>query len=93
MLAELPRSTIILLTQAFAIHFEITKASSWSGYSSSPDLKVILGSRSRLGLFFTATQAHAFHAEELSPMEVGPPTITSIYFSIGLFGRGEESLA
>ncbi|RWV86584.1 hypothetical protein GW17_00051514 [Ensete ventricosum] len=33
---------MILLTRAFAIHAEITKASSWSRYSSFPDPKVII---------------------------------------------------
>ncbi|RZS09804.1 hypothetical protein BHM03_00040923 [Ensete ventricosum] len=80
---------MILLTRAFVIRIKITKALSWSVYSSAPDLKMILGSLSRLGLFSTTTHVYVLRAEELSPPEAGPPTITSICFSMGPFGWGE----
>ncbi|RWV90593.1 hypothetical protein GW17_00047190 [Ensete ventricosum] len=56
---ELPVSIMIQLTRTFAIHAEITKASSWSGYSSFLDPKVILGSWSRFDLFSTVNRAEA----------------------------------
>ncbi|RWW58951.1 hypothetical protein BHE74_00034157 [Ensete ventricosum] len=83
---------MILFTRAFVIRVEITRASSWSGYSSSPDMEVISGSQSCLDLFSTAIRAYALHAEVLSPPEAGPLTMTSICFSMGPFWRGEESL-
>ncbi|RZR92930.1 hypothetical protein BHM03_00021300 [Ensete ventricosum] len=45
---------MILLTQALATQAEIIRASSWSGYTSFPDPKVILGSRLLVNLFSTA---------------------------------------
>ncbi|RZS02089.1 hypothetical protein BHM03_00032065 [Ensete ventricosum] len=61
---------MIQLTRAFAIHTEITKASSWSRYSFSPDLKVISGSGSYLDLFSITARTYALCAEEMSPLEV-----------------------
>ncbi|RWW20521.1 hypothetical protein GW17_00015369, partial [Ensete ventricosum] len=84
---ELIVSTIILLTWAFAIRAEITKASLSSGYSLFPDLKVISGSQLCLSPFSIVACAYALRAEELLPLEAGPPLITSICFSIGPFGR------
>ncbi|RWW07947.1 hypothetical protein GW17_00028650 [Ensete ventricosum] len=46
---------------------------------------VISGSRTCLGLFCTVVQAYALQAEEPSPPEAGPPTITLICFSVGPF--------
>ncbi|RRT71153.1 hypothetical protein B296_00002831 [Ensete ventricosum] len=70
----------------------LASASACELYSSSPDLKVISGSRSHLDLFSTIAYTYALRAKELSPPEVGPPMITSICFSLGLFRQGEESL-
>ncbi|RWV82647.1 hypothetical protein GW17_00055833 [Ensete ventricosum] len=50
-------SFMMRLTRAFAIRAEITRASSWSKYYSSPDSKVISGSHCILGLFGTLVRA------------------------------------
>ncbi|RWW06107.1 hypothetical protein GW17_00030583 [Ensete ventricosum] len=63
MSAELPVSIMTLVTQAFAIRVKITRASSWSRYSSFPDPKVMSRSSSCFGLLPTAVCAGHLSAE------------------------------
>ncbi|RWV91488.1 hypothetical protein GW17_00046225 [Ensete ventricosum] len=67
---------MILLIRVFAIRAEVTSASL----------------RSCLGLFSTEAHVYALHTKELSPSEVDPLTMTSIFFSISPFGRGRPHL-